>query len=522
MSFSPDPLDSVETTVEYADRRARTDSETIALVDGEREVTWAEVHHKSDRLAAGLLDRVETGEVVFEQLQNSIALYLLRLACEKAGIRLLTVPRTFRKNELQPLFDTLTPSLAIIPGNYRDFNHVAAVRTLGGESLQEIITLDGTGDAELDSLYTNPEVAPLAETRSSPSTVSQLATTSGSSGTPTCVEVPIGARVRTGLVQAERYDITSRDRIGVTTPLISGTPDALAYHAGPAIGVSVDLLERFDPDLLAQRIREGITILLAVPTVTSKLLTHVETEEIELSLSMIVNYGDTLSPSVGRHAEEQFGCRIQQAFGTADFGGIAATTTGDGTEQSLATVGQPLDGNDVLLVTDDGRIHESAGVAGDLLVDGKHRVGRPLVGNIEVEDRYFRVGVRAQFDEAGRLVLLDRTKDVVIRGGRNVYPTEVENVLANVPGVGRSAVVGVEDEIMGSRLVAFLVPSESDGRIDDDHVLNYLREEHDLAPFKLPEHIVMIENLPMVPAGHKVDKTALQERAIDDLESETP
>lgn len=522
MSFSPDPLGSVETTAEYADRRARTDPGTTALVDGEREVTWEEVRRKSDSLAAGLLARVETGEVVFEQLHNSISLYLLRLASEKAGICLLTVPRTFRKNELQPLFDTLAPSLAIVPGEYRGFDHVATVRTIGGNSLQEIVTLDGTGDVELESLYTNPAPASLAETRLSSSEVSQLATTSGSSGTPTCVEVPIGARVRTGLVQAERYDITSSDRIGVTTPLISGTPDALAYHAGPATGVSVDLLERFDPAPLARRIRDGITILLAVPTVTAKLLTYVKAEEIDLSLSMVVNYGDTLSPSVGRRAEEQFGCRIQQAFGTADFGGIAATTTSDGTERCLATVGRPLDGNDVVLTTDDGRIQEGTGVAGDLLVDGKHRVGRPLVGEMEEVDGYFRVGVQAQFDEAGRLVLLDRTKDVVIRGGRNVYPTEVENALAAVPGVGRTAVVGVEDETMGSRLVAFLVPSESDGSVDDDHVLSYLREEHDLAPFKLPEHILVVESLPMVPAGHKIDKTALQERAVDDLEAETP
>lgn len=526
MTQSPVDLNAVETTADYADTRAQTDPESIALVDGEDELSWREVRRESDRLAVGLLDRIGDDEVVFEQLPNGITLYLLRLACEKAGIRLLTVPSTFRENELAPLVEALSPSIAIVPGEYRGFDYVTAIDEVDDGSLRTVVALDGTGDATLDWLYAPPNSIPPTDVRIGPSGVSQLATTSGSSGTPTCVEVPVGARVRTGLLQAVRYDIDAADRIGVTTPLISGAPDATAYHGGPAAGVSIDLIDRFDPERLAERIRRGITVLLAVPTVTAKLLEYAEAEGQSLSLSTIVNYGDTLSRSVGQRAEDLFGCRVQQAFGTADYGGIAATNAAESTKQRLDTVGRPLEGNDVVLDTADGRIRSDSGVtgvAGDLLVDGSHRVGEPLVGEIEERDGYFRVGVQVQFDEGGRIVLLDRTKDVIIRGGRNVYPTEVENALASAPGVGRAAVVGVEDDVLGSQLVAFLVSARSTDGIDVDEVVAYLRDERNLAPFKLPERIVVVEALPMVPAGHKVDKRALRERvrSVDAEENTT-
>jgi non-ribosomal peptide synthetase component E (peptide arylation enzyme) len=508
--------DSIETPADYVDRRAQSDPESIALLSEDERLTWRTVKRESDRLAAGLASRSEDA-TVFEQLPNGIPLYLLRLASEKAGIRLLTVPRTFRENELGPLFERLTPAVAVVPGVYRGFDYVDAVRSVGGESLQTVVALDGSGDTTLDAVASSAGESPRAAVRLGPSEVSQLATTSGSSGTPTCVEAPIGSRVRTGLAQVERYGVGSQDRIGVTTPLISGTPDAMAYHAGGAAGVSVDLLDRFEPARLAERIKAGISVLLAVPTVTVKLLEYIDSEGVDLSLSLIVNYGDKLAPSVGLRAEETFGCEVHQAFGTADYGGIAATMRTDASEQRLRTVGRPLSGNDVVLVTDEGWIRDEAGITGELIVDGNHRVGRPLVGEIEEVSGYFRVGVKAQFDDEGRVVLLDRTKDVVIRGGRNVYPTEVENGLTGLPEISQAAVVGIDDDVLGSRLVAFVVPSEPSADLSSDSIIERLRDDRNFASFKLPEHLWIVDELPMVPAGHKVDKSRLQDHALANL-----
>lgn len=508
-----DDLDAVRATATYADRRAEAVPGRPALVDGRRSLTWAEVAAESDRLAAGLADQVEPGATVYAQLYNCVELFVLRLAGEKAGVRLLTAPRTFRRNEVAPLFEQLEPTLAVVPGTYRGVDYVELVRAVDTGSVDRVASLDGSGDLEFGALLADPEAGRAFESRADPDRVSQLALTSGSSGTPTCVAVAPAPRIRTAIVQARRYDLRGEDAVGVVTPLVSGAPDATAYHGAPVFGGTVVLYDRFDPERVGEGIRTDVTVLPVVPTVTTKLLAAAGSEEADYRLRTIINYGDALAESVGRRAESTFDCRVQQAFGTADYGGIAATATDDGGPARFRTVGRPLPGNDVALETDDGVVTDpDPGVVGTLLVDGVHRVGRPLVGSVESVGAYFRVNVRATFDDAGRVVLLGRGSDVIIRGGRNVYPAEIEDALLAHPSIARAAVVGVPDEALGERPYAFVVPADG-APVDDDAVLAFLEAERGLAPFKLPEWVEAVDALPLVPAGHKVDKATLRDRA---------
>ena len=508
-------------TADHVDRVAGLRPAAIGLVDSYTRLTWGEVAHASRRLAAALAVRLARGAVVFTQLPSSVELFLLRLACERAGLRLVTVPPAFRETEIRRIVAATTPALAVVPGTWRgtDFRALLASAGAGGIATLTLGRWVAGGTATLGALEAGAPAetewnAVLAGRALSASESSQLGTTSGSTGAPKLVEVTIGGRLATARVQVARYGVREDDVVLALTPLITGTADALGYHGGCQIGFRLVLTEHFDAETAAQAIVDHrATVVIGVPTMAMRLLAAPDlTSRVPKGqVRLYCSHGAILPRAAGAALEAAFGGRVMQAYGTFDYGGICATSYDDTDDVRLATVGRPLDGNE-LVIRDESGTPVAPGAAGRLHVRGVHAnagyYGAPDATRAAWAGGYHDLGELGRQDAHGNVTLLGRARELIIRGGQNIAPAEIEELIAQHPDVQEVAVIAMPEPTLGEIACACVV-RRSGSRLTGDDVLAFLKTQR-IATFKLPERIAFFEALPILPAGHKVDRLALK------------
>ena len=518
------------TAADFCDRNAREFGAKEALVDHRRRLTWGQVKELSDRLALGLLNLgLKRDAKILAQLPNWAELFLLRLACEKAGLRLVTVTPSFRAAELALIVRFTRPEAAIIPGNYRAFDYYGLLQSVRNPELKQIIVAGEAraGALSLEELLAQPprgkaSKSRLEESRYTILDVCQIATTSGSTGIPKCVEVPLYTRLLTGWIHLKRFGVRPDDKLCAVTSIVTGTADALVYNGGCAAGACIVLVEHFSPEESCEILaREKINVIPLVPTMMARIMAMPRLADYDLKpLRVVINHGSSLSFAQGVEFEEKLGCRIVQGYGSVDCGGISATYWEDSLEVRLGTLGRPLDGNQVKIV--DAQDKElPRGEVGRLLVRGLHTDGRyynnPELNVASRRDGYFDLQELGRMDERGNVILMGREKDVIIRGGQNIFPSDIEAALCQHPKILEASVVGASDPEMGERVCAFVVCREGK-RIALSEVTSFL-EKKGLARFKWPERIEMIDSLPKVASGHKIDKTKLKQRLKGSIKS---
>jgi non-ribosomal peptide synthetase component E (peptide arylation enzyme) len=204
-----------------------------------------------------------------------------------------------------------------------------------------------------------------------------------------------------------------------------------------------------------------------------------------------------------------------------DCGGISATRWNDPQEVRLGTLGRPLDGNEIRIVGADDR-DVAPGEVGRLWVRGLHTDARffnnpELDANRRVKS-YFDLQELGRLDDKGNIVLMGREHDLIIRGGQNIFPADVEATLSQHPKIVEVAVVGIPDAEMGERVCAFVVCGDGK-RIDLLEIKSFL-EAKGLARFKWPERIEIVKSLPRVASGYKIDKKKLKENFLSRPASE--
>src|ERR1051326_965185 len=240
------------TAADFCDRNAQLFPNKESLVDRNRRLTWRQVKELSDKLAAGLINlALAHNALVLVQLPNCAELFLVRLAAEKAGLRLITVTAAFRQAELFPILDFTKPEAVITLRTYRGFNHYDCFESLRSPLLKHIIVAGEdvpSGGMSLEEMLKASSGEPSPNRRHSDRDICQIATTSGSTGVPKCVEVPLYTRLMTGSAHAKRFKVTSSDTLAAVTPIVTGTADALVYNGGCELGARVILLDHFSPE----------------------------------------------------------------------------------------------------------------------------------------------------------------------------------------------------------------------------------------------------------------------------------
>jgi long-chain acyl-CoA synthetase len=300
----------------------------------------------------------------------------------------------------------------------------------------------------------------------------------------------------------------------VTLPLFHSTAQTCLMNAGFLSGLRLVLMPRFEPGAVLDAMRrEEVGLWIGVPTMYWSLLEHavahaVDTEPIARNLRLCVSGGAPMPLEVMRRFEETFRVRILEGYGLSETAPVVCFNQLFRTSKP-GTVGLPVFGVDVRCVDEQGRAVPS-GERGEVVVRGpsvmKGYYKRPEATEEAMRNGWFHTGDIGVLDEEGYLSIVDRKKDMIIRGGSNVYPRELEEALMTHPGVSLAAVVGIPDERLGEEIKAYIVRRPGSSVTEED-LLAWGREH--FASYKYPRVIEFADSLPMGATG-KVLKRKLR------------
>jgi long-chain acyl-CoA synthetase len=340
--------------------------------------------------------------------------------------------------------------------------------------------------------------------------------TSGTTGRPKGAELShFNLLYNAEFVVRQWRSLSTQDmRSLLALPLFHSFGQTALQNATLMAAGTVTLMRRFDPLVAARLIaRDGVNVFAGVPTMYYGLLHHEGIEPAMLaSLELCFSGGASMPEDVMRRFDETFGVDLIEAYGLSETSPFASCNPLGGGKR-VGSVGRPIWGVAFRLVGEDGRVLDEDGIPGELCIKGhnvmKGYYRRPEATTEALSDGWFRTGDIAMREADGFYRLVDRKKDMIIRGGFNVYPREVEEHLYAHPAVVEAAVVGVPDERYGEEIHGF-VALRAGSACSPDELVAYCRER--LAAYKYPRHVTVLEALPKGPTG-KILKRVLREQA---------
>jgi long-chain acyl-CoA synthetase len=335
--------------------------------------------------------------------------------------------------------------------------------------------------------------------------------TSGTTGTPKGAELTHDSLYTNCDVSVRTlFDATERDVILGALPLFHSFGQTCALNAAMRVGALLTMIPRFEPGKALEIIeRDKVTMFEGVPTMYHALLNHPEREKFDVScLRLCVSGGAALPVEVMRAFEEAFGVKILEGYGLSETSPVASFNHPHA-ERKPGSIGTPIEGVEMKVVGSDGS-DVAQGEVGEIAIRG-HNVmkgywRRPDATDDVMREGWFHTGDMAQMDEDGYFFIVDRKKDMIIRGGYNVYPREIEEVLYEHPAVSEAAVIGVPDESMGEEVAAAIV-LRRDKQATADDIRAFVKER--VAAYKYPRRIWFCDELPKTATG-KILKREIQ------------
>ena len=486
---------------------ARNRPDAIALSEGERSISYGEL----DRMAAGCANAlrvlgVQPRERVMVVLPNSIAWVVIYQGVLQSGA--IPVP-------INPLL--VTPEIAAIARDCRpaliidDGRHATELR----EALPEFNARGTIIDVGVEAagLTIKPGQLDFPFPEFEPGETAVILYSSGSTGRPKGVEL-------------SHYNVLWNVH-AFAHDLLKLKPEDCGYGVMPFahvyahtcllstflhVGARLVLAPRFDPQLaLREMAAHKVTVFMGVPTMYWTLLETPIPEGADLSaLRACVSGGQALPEQVHRRFEDKFGVWISEGYGMTEASPSVVGNRFDAAQRRMGSAGRPYWGVELRIVDDDG-CDQPAGEAGEILIrtPGMARGywGQPELTAATFRDGWIHSGDIGHLDADGFLFVVDRKKELIITGGYNVYPREIEEVLYAIPGVLEAAAIGLPDARLGERIVAIV---SADRPLQAQDILASC--ERQLARYKVPREVRFVDQLPRNANG-KVDRMHLRATA---------
>lgn len=500
-----DPVRGARNLADLVRLSALREPEGRALVDGARTVSWRELDSAATFVASGLIRQgLGPGDRVALVIGNSAAFAATYFGVLRAGMVAVPLNTTYTAAELTGLLTSCTPALVV--AEHRTAYAVRdALRELGGSQDVPVAVVGDTSYEHLVGLGTRSDApAPPDPSRFDPETVGVLLFTAGTSGQPKGAMLTHRALLA-NLGQLLRMDpppMRADDVTLVVLPLFHVYALNAILGLAAAVGACCVLADTFDPVTTLELVADtGVTNVPGTPPMYVALSQLPDLESRVAGVRMFVSGAAPLAPNLLEQLERRLGQAVWEGYGITEAAPVVATTLVTGRAKP-GSVGQPVPGMELELRDDDGQPADE-GDPGEIVLRGPNLFSGywPDGADGPDADGWWHTGDVAYADDDGDLHLVDRRRDLVLVSGFNVYPFEVETVLAGHPDVAEAAVIGVPDEQTGSAVKAFVVPL---GGAELDVAELQAHAARRLARFKCPREIVVVSSLPHSASGKVV------------------
>ncbi|CAI0892563.1 Long-chain-fatty-acid--CoA ligase [Serratia proteamaculans] len=501
---------------------ARSFPDRLALVQGETQFSYATLNQRANQVANLLITRgVQPGERVALACPNIWEFPAIYYGALKAGAVVVPLNTLLKAGEFEYY---LQDSQAVLffcfeGGNGLTLGEEAHRAFDTAEQCRDFIIIGDSlplaGDRFSQVISTQPTDFDSATTLESDTAV--ILYTSGTTGRAKGAELTHANLVLNALgsVQLFNSSVEQPDRHLVTLPLFHTFGSTVQMNAGFALAATLVLVPRFDAkQAIALMQKHAITFFAGVPTMYWALLNALDdTADLVLlrkNLRMAVSGGASLPVQIIEDFAQRFGVNILEGYGLSETSPVA-TFNHPGRVNKVGSIGQPIWGIEVRLVDVTGKTLTEIDQVGEIAVRGhnvmKGYLNRPEATAEVLEKGWFRTGDLARRDADGFYFIVDRSKDVIIRGGFNVYPREVEELMIRHPAVSLVAVIGVPHPSLGEEIKAVVVLKDVDETVTEEQLITWTKER--LAAFKYPRIVEFVERLPMTSTG-KVMKRLLR------------
>lgn len=467
--------------------------------DGRTILTFADLDERTGRLAARLRSLgANVGDRIVVQVEKSPENVLLYLAAERAGLVYVPLNTAYTSAELAYFLGDAEPAVVVCRPS--DEAEVRALMTTG-----RLATLgtDGTG-----SLLDDTPEEPLPVVERAATDLAAILYTSGTTGRSKGAMLTHGNLLSNALTLKDLWGWRSDDVLIHILPIYHVHGLFVALHGALLAGATMLFHRGFDPAAVIADFAHG-TVLMGVPTHYTRLTAAPElTPTACANMRLFISGSAPLLAEAHQRFEEKTGQRILERYGMTETGMITSNPY-EGAARVAGTVGFPLPGVEVRIRADNGElVSDGPGVLevrGPNVFAGYWRMPEKTAQEIR-EDGFFITGDVATREPDGRVTLVGRAKDLIIAGGLNIYPKEIEEAIDALPGVDESAVIGVPHPDMGEGVVAVVVPQKG-ATVTEEAVRTAL--EGQLARFKQPRRVVVVDALPRNAMG-KVQKAVLR------------
>lgn len=498
-------------------RWARRTPGATAVFDSRGQRTWAELDDRTNRLGNLLADRfgVSPGERVALLAENRMEVAEVLAAVHKAAAVYTGLNFRFQRDELVAALENAEPRVLLVSGDLAPEGTAVALE-LG----IPVVDLDDTSPDGYEALLlaaraTAPEQLHAVRPRDE----ACIVYTSGSTGRPKGVCFDHAAMTQHATVACLEYEIGTDSRYLVQIPHNSSVNITMApcMAAGAALGFADN--RAFDPDRFAETVqRARVTHTFLVPTQLMRILDQLAPSDTRLASLSTIGYGSSpIAPDRLGMLIERYGPVFIQLYGMAEIASIGTLLRKNDhiraltdAPQLLASCGRPSFVMDVTVVDEHG-VPVGTGERGEVVFTGAHMMTGynkdPEQTAEAIVDGRMHSGDIAEVDDEGYFYIVDRKKNLIIRGGQNIVPTEIENVLYGHPAVLEAAVVGAPDPEWGERVVAVVALRQGGSATEAD--LAAFIAESALARFKRPGEIRIVDSVPKTPVG-KFDKKTVR------------
>lgn len=493
----------------------------IAITDGDVNLTYSELDAARIRAARAFIAAgLEHGDRVAIWAPNIHQWILAAMGAQSVGGVVVPLNTRYKGSEAAYVINASGAKMLFTVGDFLGVSYPQMLADQSVPTLARTVVLSG----EAEGCESWPDFLALGETVPEQQAIERAAAltpddtldilfTSGTTGNPKGVVTGHGQNIRTFENWSSTIGLRSDDNYLIISPFFHSFGYKAGWLAAFICGARVLPVLNFDLDeVLAQIEREKISMLPGPPTIYQSLLAHPRYKDYDLSSLRLASTGAAPVPvELVRQMREDLGFDVVvTAYGLTECCGVMTICRPDDSAEIIShSSGRAMDGVEVKLVDKAGEV-VPAGTDGEIWCRGFNVMQR-YFNNEEAtretltEDGWMKTGDVGVMDEQGYVRITGRIKEMFIVGGFNCYPAEIENILCDMPGIARAAVIGVPDERMGEVARAYLV-LDADAELDENAVIAWSRAE--MANYKVPRSVVFLTELPM-NAGGKVDKAAL-------------